>query len=199
MSLSFKKVVMATSNTGKIAEISKLLEGLEVQVIAQSEFGVRDAVENGSSFRENSLIKARHAAQLTGLPAIADDSGLSVRALNGMPGIYSARYSGQHGNDKANNIKLLNDLDGVVDRAATFHCVASFINADHEPLIAEGVWLGEILKELKGNSGFGYDPLFFIPDCGCSSAEISLQKKNILSHRGQALRKLVELIKKRYA
>jgi XTP/dITP diphosphohydrolase len=199
VSFSFRKVVMATSNSGKIAEISKLLEGLEIEVIAQSEFGVTDAVEDGSSFRENSLIKAHHASQLTGLPAIADDSGLSVKALNGRPGIYSARYAGKHGDDNANNIKLLNDLDGIVDRTATFHCVASFINADHEPLIAEGIWLGKILNELKGNSGFGYDPLFFIPDFGCTSAEMSLKKKNILSHRGQALRKLVELIKNKYA
>tara|TARA_B100001057_G_scaffold500706_1_gene617285 strand:+ start:5405 stop:6004 length:600 start_codon:yes stop_codon:yes gene_type:complete len=199
VSFSFRKVVMATSNSGKIAEISKLLEGLEIEVIAQSEFGVTDAVEDGSSFRENSLIKAHHASQQTGLPAIADDSGLSVKALNGRPGIYSARYAGKHGDDNANNIKLLNDLDGIADRTATFHCVASFINADHEPLIAEGIWQGKILNELKGNSGFGYDPLFFIPDFGCTSAEMSLKKKNILSHRGQALRKLVELIKKKYA
>tara|TARA_B100001059_G_C17835555_1_gene587838 strand:- start:349 stop:948 length:600 start_codon:yes stop_codon:yes gene_type:complete len=198
VSLSLTKIVMATSNAGKIKEISELLKGLKIEVIAQSEYSVTDAVENGKSFQENSLIKARHAAKVTGLPSIADDSGLTVDALNGKPGVHSARYAGKHGDDSANNIKLLNALEDIDDRAATFHCVATFVNADHKPLIAEGLWSGEILHELNGEGGFGYDPLFFIPECGCSSAELSVQKKNILSHRGKALRRLVDLIKKKY-
>tara|TARA_B110000467_G_scaffold158899_1_gene175692 strand:+ start:206 stop:805 length:600 start_codon:yes stop_codon:yes gene_type:complete len=196
---SLKKVVIASSNAGKIREMSRLLEGLGVEVVAQSDYGVADADESGQSFRENSLIKAQHAARLTGLPAIADDSGLSVKALDGAPGVYSARFAGEHGDDTANNAKLLQVLEGVDDRAAAFHCVATFVNADREPLVAEGLWLGEILREQNGEGGFGYDPLFFVLDCGCSSAELSPEKKNALSHRGQALRRLVELIKQTYA
>ncbi|MDG2107589.1 MAG: RdgB/HAM1 family non-canonical purine NTP pyrophosphatase [Woeseiaceae bacterium] len=190
---------MASSNVGKIREISRLLKDFDVEVVAQTEYGVIDADESGQSFRENSLIKAQHAARLTGLPAIADDSGLAVKALDGAPGIYSARFAGEHGDDTANNAKLLQMLEEVDDRAAVFHCVATFVNADYEPLVAEGLWSGEILREQHGEGGFGYDPLFFIPSYGCSSAELSMNKKNAISHRGQALRQLVELIKQTYA
>ena len=194
-----KKVVMATGNPGKIREIARMLEGLDIEVVAQSEFGVSDADETGTTFAENSLIKAQHAVDATGLPAIADDSGLAVDALDGAPGVYSARYADGAG-DEANNDKLLAALAGVDDRGAAFHCVATFIDPEiPEPLIAEGVWRGEILHARQGDGGFGYDPLFLIPECGCSSAELDPDDKNARSHRGQALRKLVALIEQRYA
>lgn len=175
-----------------------MLEGLGIEIVAQSEFGVSDADETGSTFAENSLIKAQHAVATTGLPAIADDSGLSVDALDGAPGVYSARYAGD-GGDEANNDKLLAALRGTEDRGAAFHCVATYLEPGAEPLVAEGEWRGSILHSREGDGGFGYDPLFFVPECGCSSAQLDPQEKNARSHRGQALRKLVELIKQRYA
>jgi XTP/dITP diphosphohydrolase len=191
---------MATGNPGKIREISRLLKDLGIDVVAQSEFGVNDADETGTTFAENSLIKAQHAADATGLPAIADDSGLSVDALNGAPGVYSARYAGPDGDDEANNDKLLAALEGVEDRGAAFHCVATFIEPGSEtPLVTHGEWRGSILHARQGDGGFGYDPLFFVPDCGCSSAELEPREKNARSHRGQALRKLVELLQLKYA
>lgn len=189
---------MATGNPGKIREIERLLVGLGVEIVAQSELGVSDADETGATFAENSLIKARHAAEATGLPAIADDSGLSVDALGGAPGVHSARYAGDAG-DEANNDKLLEALAGVEDRGAAFRCVATYVEPGEEPLVAAGEWRGEILRERHGDGGFGYDPLFFVPECGCSSAELTPQEKNRRSHRGQALRQLVELIRQKYA
>ncbi len=189
---------MATSNPGKIREIARLLEGLGIEIVAQSELGVPDADETGTTFAQNSLIKARHAAEATGLPAIADDSGLSVDALDGAPGVYSARYAGDAG-DRANNDKLLAALDGVDDRGAAFHCVATYVEPGGEPLVARGEWRGEILREQRGDGGFGYDPLFLVPECGCSSAELPPDEKNARSHRGQALRKLAGLIQQKYA
>ena len=189
---------MATGNPGKIREIARLLEGLGIEVVAQSEFGVEDADETGTTFAENSLIKARHAAEATGLPAIADDSGLAVDALGGAPGVYSARYAGD-GGDRANNDKLLEALADETDRGAAFHCVATFLEPGGEPLVAEGEWRGTILREARGEGGFGYDPLFYVPECGCSSAELSAAEKNARSHRGQALRKLAALIEQYYA
>jgi XTP/dITP diphosphohydrolase len=194
-----EKIVMASSNAGKIREIARLLDGLGIDVVAQSEFGVDDADETGTTFVENSIIKAQHAADLTGLPAIADDSGLSVDALDGAPGVYSARYAGVDCDDEANNDKLLDALREVGDRGAAFHCVATFVEPGGEPLIAEGEWRGEILRERRGDGGFGYDPLFLVPDCGCSSAELTQKQKNARSHRGQALRKLAELIAQKYS
>lgn len=189
---------MASGNAGKIREIARLLEGLGVEVVAQTQLGVCDAEETGKTFAENSLIKAQHAADATGLPAIADDSGLAVDALDGAPGVYSARYAGDAG-DEANNDKLLAALEGVSDRGAAFHCVATFVApGDSEPLVAAGEWRGSILRERQGDGGFGYDPLFFVPDCNCSSAELAAEQKNSRSHRGQALRNLVELIKQKY-
>ena len=199
MSTRLKKVVMATGNPGKLREIQRLLEELDVEVVAQSELGVTDADETGTTFAANSLIKAEHAAAATGLPAIADDSGLSVDALDGAPGVYSARYADGAGYE-ANNDKLLAALEGVTDRGAAFHCVATFVDpAADEPLVAAGEWRGEILHARQGAGGFGYDPLFFVPECGCSSAELAPEDKNARSHRGQALRKLVELIKQQYS
>lgn len=193
------KIVMATGNPGKIREIARLLEGLGIEIVAQSEFGVIDADETGATFAENSLIKARHAADATGLPAIADDSGLSVDALDGAPGVYSARFAGPECDDEANNDKLLAELDGVEDRGAAFHCVATFVEPGGAPLVAHGEWRGSILHARQGGGGFGYDPLFFVPDCGCSSAELAADQKNARSHRGQALRKLVGLLQQKYA
>ena len=198
MSQRPEKIVMATSNPGKIREIARMLEGLGIEVLAQSEFGVTDADETGSTFAENSLIKAQHAADATGLPAIADDSGLAVDALDGAPGVYSARYAGDAG-DEANNDKLLEALADVEDRGAAFHCVATYVAPGEVPLTAFGEWRGEILRERRGEGGFGYDPLFYVPECGCSSAELEPEEKNARSHRGQALRQLVRLIEQQYA
>jgi len=192
-----KKIVMATGNPGKIREIARLLDGLGVEIIAQSAFGVGDADETGTTCAENSLLKAQHAADATGLPAIADDSGLAVDALDGAPGVYSARYAGDAG-DEANNDKLLAALDGVEDRGAAFHCVATYVAPGEAPLVASAEWRGEILRARRGDGGFGYDPLFFVPECGCTSAELPPDEKNARSHRGQALRKLVELLKQKY-
>ena len=193
------KIVMATSNPGKIREIARMLDGLGVEVVAQSEYGVDDADETGTTFAENSLIKARHAAAATGLPAIADDSGLTVDARDGAPGVYSARYSGPDADDRKNNEKLLAELEGVADRRAAFRCVATYVEPDAAaPLVAEGVWRGEILEAPRGDGGFGYDPLFLVPECAVSSAELPAEEKNARSHRGQALKKLVEMLNQRY-
>ncbi len=198
MSRRPEKIVMATGNPGKIREIARLLEGLGIDVIAQSELGVSDADETGATFAENSLLKAQHAADATGLPAIADDSGLAVDALGGAPGVHSARYADGAG-DEANNDKLLAALEGVEDRGAAFHCVATFIAPGETPLVAAGEWRGTILHERRGTGGFGYDPLFYVPECGCSSAELPPDEKNARSHRGEALRKLVALLEQKYA
>lgn len=194
-----KKIVMASSNAGKIREILRLLDGLDVEIIAQADLGVEDAVEDGKTFHENSLIKAQHAADATGLPAIADDSGLSVDALDGAPGVYSARYAGPGCDDDDNNQKLLAALDGVDERTAAFHCVATYVAPGEAPLVAAGEWRGEILEALTGRGGFGYDPLFFVPEAGVSSAELDAAQKNARSHRGQALRGLVQLLTERYS
>lgn len=192
------KIVIATGNPAKLKEIARLLDGLGVEVVAQSELDVPDVDETGTTFAGNSLIKALHAAQATGLPAIADDSGLSVDALDGAPGVYSARYAGNAG-DEANNNKLLDALEGVEERGASFHCVATFVAPGEQPLVATGEWRGEILRARRGDGGFGYDPLFFVPECGCTSAELAAEEKNRRSHRGQALRKLVKLLEQAYA
>ncbi len=192
---------MATGNPGKLAEIARLLDGLGVEVVAQAVLGVSDADETGKTFAENSLIKARHAAAATGLPAIADDSGLAVDALDGRPGVYSARYAGVNATDDENIDKLLAELAGVgADaRGAAFHCVATFVMPG-EPgaLVSQAVWRGAILEERLGDGGFGYDPIFLDPASGLSSAQLTPRQKNARSHRGQALRGLVEQIKNRF-
>jgi XTP/dITP diphosphohydrolase len=196
------KLVMASGNPGKIREIARLLAGQGIQVLAQSEFGVADAVEDGATFIDNSLIKARHAAAATGLPAIADDSGLAVDALNGAPGVFSARYSGADATDASNIDKLLAALADVPTdaRGAAFHCAATFVTPDESPaLIAEGLWTGSILNKRQGEGGFGYDPVFLDPASGLSAAELTAEQKNARSHRGKALRKLVGLIDQKYS
>ncbi|MEM6513485.1 MAG: RdgB/HAM1 family non-canonical purine NTP pyrophosphatase [Pseudomonadota bacterium] len=191
-----KKIVMASGNPGKIREIARILSDLDVEILPQSDFNVPDADETGTTFVENSIIKARHAAALTGLPAIADDSGLSVDALDGRPGVFSARYAGPDATDAANVDKLLAEMHGVADRGAAFHCVASFVlDADAEPLLGEGEWRGDILTERRGVNGFGYDPVFLDPASGRASAELSADEKNARSHRGQALAALAAKLK----
>ena len=196
------KIVIASSNAGKIREIERLLDGFGVEVVAQSELGVSDADETGTTFAENSLIKAQHAADATGLPAIADDSGLAVDALDGRPGVYSARYAGRGATDEKNVDKLLRELADVSDesRGAAFHCVASFIMpGTSQAVVAEGVWRGTILRARRGDGGFGYDPVFLDPASGLTGAELTPEDKNARSHRGQALRGLVALLQQQFS
>lgn len=189
-----KTLLIASSNQGKLAEINAILAPLDFNVLPQSEFAVSDAEETGLTFVENALLKARHAANHCSYPVIADDSGLEVPALNGAPGIYSARYAGEHGNDKANNQKLIKELEGLDDdqRNANFRCVMVYLchPEDPVPIIAEGVWRGTILHAERGSGGFGYDPLFFVPQLGKTGAELEAAHKNRISHRGQALSEL---------
>lgn len=189
------KMVLASSNGGKLAELRDKL-GDAYELHAQSEFGVTDVDETGLSFVENAILKARHAAQATGMPALGDDSGLCVDALDGAPGLYSARYAGTHGNSEANIDKLLRELDGVEEdrRSARFICVLALVRHanDPQPLIAEGVWEGRILHARNGANGFGYDPVFFSPAHGCSAAELEAAVKNRDSHRGIALAQLTK-------
>lgn len=191
------KLILASGNAGKLAELRDLL-GEAHRLHAQSEFGVEDADETGLSFVENAILKARHVARATGLAALGDDSGLCVDALNGAPGLYSARYAGRHGDADGNIDKLLRELDGVAgaDRAARFVCVLAFVRhpLDPQPVIAEGVWEGRILAERRGERGFGYDPVFFSPAHGCSAAELDAAIKARESHRGIAMAKLKTLI-----
>lgn len=185
------KLVLASSNHGKLEELRGLLSGNGIELIAQSDLGVVDADETGTTFVENALLKARHATRITGLPALADDSGICVDALNGAPGLYSARYAGEHGNASRNIDKLLEVLDGVPDerRSAHFYCVLVLLRHadDPQPLIVEGQWNGRILHERRGSGGHGYDPVFFDPMHGQSAAEMELDFKNGISHRGKAL------------
>jgi len=193
------RVVLASGNKGKLREIETILAEFGIQLVPQSEFGVSDADETGSTFVENALIKARHAMQATGLAAIADDSGIVVDALDGRPGVYSARYAGADASDADNNARLIEELDGVPDeqRGAAFHCAACFVvPGETEPVIAEGEWRGRILRQLRGEGGFGYDPLFLVPELGRSSAELSAEEKNARSHRGKALRELARELRR---
>ena len=188
-------IVLASSNPGKVREINQLLAGLDLQVRPQTDFGVPDIEETGLTFVENAILKARNAAQHTGLPAIADDSGLEVDALQGAPGIYSARYAGEGASDQANLEILLTELGDLPEekRTARFQCLMVYMRHanDPTPLICQGTWEGRILFEPQGENGFGYDPVFYVPTHNCSSAELSAEIKNLLSHRGQALRKLL--------
>ena len=185
------RLVLASGNAGKLAEFSAMLAHLPYQIVPQKELGVEDVPETGLTFVENALIKARHACAVTGLPALADDSGLIVDALGGAPGLYSARYAGQPTNDAANNAKLLDAMKDVPDdqRRARFYAVIVLLRhpEDPQPLIAEGAWEGRITRELRGNGGFGYNPLFLDPDHGLTAAEMDTALKNRLSHRARAL------------
>jgi XTP/dITP diphosphohydrolase len=190
------KIVFASNNAGKTRELQAMLAHFDVTVVPQSTFNVSDIPETGLTFVENALIKARHACSVTGLPAIADDSGLSVNALDGAPGIYSARYAGPQATSVDNIKKLLTALQSVppAERQACFHCVLVFmLNAtDPTPLICHGIWTGTILSTPQGQEGFGYDPVFFVPSENKSAAELTLEVKNRISHRGQALQMLMK-------
>jgi len=189
-----KTIVLASSNPGKVREINQMLGGLHLSVVPQSDFKVIDAEETGLTFIENALLKARNATRHTGLPAIADDSGIEVDYLNGAPGIYSARYAGKNASDEQNLRKLLDDLVGIpeAERTARFQCLMVYLRHEFDPtpIICQGTWEGRILLESRGANGFGYDPIFFVPTHNCSSAELPPEVKNKLSHRGQALRLL---------
>jgi XTP/dITP diphosphohydrolase len=197
-----RKVVLATNNAGKAKELNAMLSGLDMDIVAQSALGVPEAEETGLSFIENAILKARNAAAHTKLPAIADDSGLEVDALEGAPGIHSARYAGTPSNDQANLKKLLAAMQDVPDfgRTARFRCVIVYLKhaQDPAPLVTEGVWEGSILRAPKGSNGFGYDPVFWVPEKGCSSAELPPEVKNQLSHRGQALARLAAHFRARH-
>lgn len=186
-------VVLASSNQGKLAELSAMLQPLGYNVKPQSDFNVSDADETGLSFIENAILKARHAASITGLAALADDSGIAVPALGGAPGIYSARYAGEHGNDGGNIDLLLKNLAEQQDRRAFFYCAIAYVSHadDPTPVIATGAWHGEILTARTGTNGFGYDPIFFDPTLQRSAAQLSRDEKAARSHRGHALRALV--------
>ncbi|MET0088780.1 MAG: RdgB/HAM1 family non-canonical purine NTP pyrophosphatase [Candidatus Thiodiazotropha sp.] len=193
-----EKIVLASNNAGKVREINQLLALEQITVVPQKEFDIPDAVEDGLSFVENAIKKARHASRLSGLPAIADDSGIEVDALNGAPGIYSARFAGPGASDEANLQKLLADIAQVPesDRSARFQCLMVYMRhaEDPTPIICQGTWEGRILFEPAGENGFGYDPVFYVPTHDCSSAQLDAETKNSLSHRGQALQKLLSAL-----
>lgn len=194
-----QNVVLATGNAGKVRELAALLADFGLDIIAQTEMGVDSADETGLTFIENAILKARHAARITGLPAIADDSGLAVDALGGAPGIYSARYAGEDASDRQNLEKLLAALESVPDdkRQAQFHCVLVYLRhaEDPTPLVCHGSWAGVIARTPAGEGGFGYDPIFYVPSVGKTAAELSRDEKSAISHRGQALKLLLEAMR----
>ena len=192
-----KTLVLATGNPGKVNELAQMLNPLEINVVPQSDFNVPDVAETGTTFVENAIIKARHAAKITGLPAIADDSGLEVDALNGAPGVYSARYAGEHASDQDNINKLLKELADNPVRTARFWCVLVLMRHadDPAPLICSASWEGQITQNQDGQGGFGYDPIFYVPELECTSAQLTKQQKNAVSHRGQALQRLLSELK----
>lgn len=187
-------VVIASNNAGKLREINRLLAPFGFNVIPQSQYNIPEAEEPHPTFIENCIAKARHASMLTGLAAIADDSGICVMALGGAPGVHSARYAGNPKSDQRNSAKLVAALAGITQRDAYYYCVMVYLRAadDPQPLIAEGRWHGKIIDDARGNDGFGYDPYFFIPELGKTAAELGAEEKDALSHRGQALARLSE-------
>ncbi|MEZ8825555.1 XTP/dITP diphosphatase [Vibrio amylolyticus] len=195
-----KKIVLATSNQGKVREMADLLADFGFDVVAQSEFNVSEVAETGTTFIENAIIKARHAAKETGLPAIADDSGLEVDFLQGAPGIYSARYAGEGASDQQNLEKLLDAMKDVSpeQRSARFHCVLVLMRHENDPtpIVCHGKWEGSILSQAEGENGFGYDPIFYVPEEGCASALLESARKKQLSHRGKALKALFAELEK---
>ncbi len=194
-----KKIVLASGNKGKVREINQILADLDFEVIPQTEFDVPEVEETGLTFVENAILKARNAALHTGLPAIADDSGLEVDALKGAPGIYSARYAGNGASDEQNLTKLLNTLQGVhgAERSARFQCLMVYMEHEQDPtpVICQGTWEGQITETPEGENGFGYDPVFFVPTHDCTAAQLSAEEKNRLSHRGQALQLLLQALR----
>lgn len=192
-----QQIVLATGNQGKVKELSEMLSDFSIAVLPQSHFDVADVPETGTTFIENAIIKARHAAKITGLPAIADDSGLEVDALNGAPGVYSARFAGENANDQDNIDKLLVEMQGKAVRSARFWCVLVYMRHadDPTPLVCQASWEGTITEDQQGLEGFGYDPVFYVASEGCTSAQLTKNQKNVLSHRGQALQQLVAKFK----
>ena len=194
-----KKLVLASNNPGKLREFAALLAPLDFEVLPQAHFNVPEAEEPHFTFVENALAKARHAARLTGLPALADDSGICASALGGEPGVHSARYAGEPKSDQRNNERLIAELSGKADRRAHYVCVLVFVRHadDPQPIIVEGEWHGEIIDTPRGDGGFGYDPYFWVPEEGCTGAELPAEKKNALSHRGKAIRELIGKLRAR--
>ena len=192
-----QKLVIASNNPGKLREISRILAPLGFEAVPQSVYDVPEAEEPFGTFVENCITKARHAAHLTGLPALADDSGICVEALGGAPGVYSARYAGEPKSDQRNNEKLIAELAGHSNRRAHYYCVIVYLRHadDPQPIIAEGSWHGEIIDTPRGNDGFGYDPYFLVPELGKTSAELAPDEKNVISHRGKALLQLVDKLR----
>ena len=192
-----QRLILASNNAGKLKEFAQLLEPIGFDLHPQGEFNVPEAEEPFGTFVENALAKARHASRLTGLPALADDSGVCVNALGGAPGVYSARYAGEPKSDARNNEKLVADLALQADKSAYYYCVLVYVRHadDPQPVIADGRWNGEIIAQPRGANGFGYDPHFLIPSLGQTTAELDPARKNAMSHRGQALRALVEKLK----
>ncbi len=194
-----QKLVLASNNTGKVREFQELLAPFHFQIIPQGELGIPSAEEPHHTFVENALAKARHASAASGLPALADDSGICAHALNGEPGVYSARYAGIEGDNAANNQKLIAALQGKTDRGAHYVCALVMVNSvnDPEPIIVQTRWYGQVIDEGKGTHGFGYDPHFFLPELGNTAAELEPSEKNLISHRGQALRELIAQLQSR--
>lgn len=192
-----QRLILASNNAGKLKEFAQLLGPIGFDLHPQGEFNVPEAEEPFGTFVENALQKARHAARLTGLPALADDSGVCVNALGGAPGVYSARYAGEPKSDARNSAKLIADLAAHADKSAYYYCVLVYVRHadDPQPVIADGVWRGQIVDTPRGEGGFGYDPYFLLPDLGKTAAELASSEKNAVSHRGQALRQLVEKLK----
>lgn len=193
-----KKLVLASNNPGKLKEFQRMLAPFGIEVLTQSQLGISEAEEPHGTFVENALAKARHVSRASGLPALADDSGICVEALGGAPGVLSARYAGGPKSDARNNAKLLQIMQNVSDRRAHYYCVLVLMRHadDPQPLIAEGEWHGEIAHAERGDGGFGYDPLFWLPEQGCMSAELSHDEKAQISHRAQALRILLQRLQK---
>lgn len=194
-----QKLVLASNNAGKVKEFQALLAPLNFHVIPQGELGIPSADEPHCTFVENALAKARHASAASGLPALADDSGICAHALYGKPGVLSARFAGEQGDDAANNEKLIQELKVHTDRGAHYVCALVFVNSadDPEPIIVQTRWYGQIVDKASGSNGFGYDPHFFLQEHGCTAAELEPAKKNLISHRGQALRELITQLKAR--
>jgi len=194
-----KKLVLASNNAGKLREFAALLATVDFEVLPQAQFNVPEAEEPHFTFVENAIAKARHAARLTGLPALADDSGICVDALGGAPGVFSARFAGEPKSDQRNNEKLIADLAGQPNRRAHYYCILVFVRHadDPQPIIAEGEWHGEIVDTPRGENGFGYDPYFWLGEFGCTAAELAADKKNAISHRGKALAVLIGKLRAR--
>ena len=192
-----KKLVIASNNQGKLREINTLLEPLAIEAVPQSDFNAGEVDEPYATFVENALTKARHASRCSGLPALADDSGICVSALGGAPGVTSARYAGEPRSDERNNLKLIETLKNQPNRRAYYYCVIVLVRHadDPQPIIVDGSWYGEIVDQPRGEGGFGYDPYFFLPEFGKTSAELSAEQKNRISHRGQALAQLAGILR----